>query len=63
MGRWNENNAVAPKHKSSEKLHQNKLLAGVSLWHTVLCQRNFWLIVVLPATKVCFSLDAPAFNS
>ena len=43
MGRWNENNAVAPKNRSSEKLHQNKLLAGGSLWHTVLCQRNYWL--------------------
>ena len=54
MGRWNEKNAVAPKHKSSEKLHQNELLAGGSLWHTVLRQRNFWLYWFYPLQK-CIS--------
>ena len=59
MGRWNENNAVAPKHKSSEKLHQNKLLAGVSRWHTVLRQRNFWLYWFYPLQKCvwCYSVQ------
>ena len=63
MGRWNENNAVAPKHRSSEKLHQNKLLAGGSLWHTVLCQRNYWLYWFYPLQKCVVSPDATAFNS
>ena len=63
MGRWNENNAVAPKHKSSEKLHQNKLLAGVSRWHTVLRPKKLLVNRGSTRYKNFFSLDAPAFNS